>query len=591
MDMFTKIYRLLVALLAVALLLFHPPVASAQFTKPITVINVIPNDVSGETDTNSEPSIAVNPTNTKQVVISSFSDAGSLLVPRNPYFLSTDGGMTWTVAQSFDHSDTTVAWSPGGNAPGGRGVFETDVSTDSKTILVSNSQTQSTPPFPLIRDTAAISNPPVPGFDLDQARINVAQKVAGTDRIYIGYNNLNNYGDPKVGGNGATASVAIRNTGSPMGYVSVTVDQNPVAKQLMDSPATAVASSGNTVYAAFLRFHGNTAPFKGVMAPNGDQLSDIVLVRDDNGGLKPGSNAKTGDPNPNAFRDLKTGPGGATIGKVIQNMTVPWTPLNNSGTKLGMPPNFQRLGGDISVAVNPTKPLNVALAFTVLDGAMHSQVHVVVSTDGGKTFLKDIQFSPPGFNSGLPNVAVSASGNIGLLYDTFDGKDLITHFARATANLGLMVDQKLSEFPANSPGSNGSGLYVGDYQGLLAVGNVFFGTFSASNNPNPKDANRNTFPDDAAVLYQRNLSVNGVFKDNSTKPFDLKTLKLTDTAFLAGQKAGGIPPEPSIDPYFFSASAVPEPSALALGLISVGLVALASPRCQTRRRSSMRAAA
>jgi hypothetical protein len=590
--MSTRPVRLRVGLLAVALPLLVPAGAFAQFTQSITVINVIPNDVSGETDTNSEPSIAVNPKNVKQIVISSFSDAGSLLVPRNPYFLSTDGGMTWTVAQSFDHSDTTLAWSPGGNAPGGRGAFETDVAPDGKTILASNSQTQSTPPFPVIRDTVAISNPPVAGFDLDQARINVAQGVAGTDRVYIGYNNLNKYGDPKVGGNGATASVAIRNTGSPMGYVPVTVDRNPVANQLMDSPATAVASTGNTVYAAFLRFHGNTAPFMGVKAPSGDQLSDIVLVRDDNGGLKPGSNPKTGDPNPNAFQDLKTGPGGATIGKVIQNMTVPWTPLNNSGTKLGAPPNFQRLGGDISVAVNPTNPLDVAMAYTVLDGAKHSQVHVVVSIDGGATFLKDMQFSLPGFNSGLPNVAVAASGNIGLLYDTFDGKDFITHLARATANLGTIVDQKLSDFPATNPGGNGTGLYVGDYQGLVAVGNTFFGTFSASNNPDPKDASRNTFPDDAQVLFQRNLSVNGVFKDNSKKPFDLKTLKLTDTAFLAGQKAGGIPPDPSIDPYFFSASAVPEPSALLLAFISMGVgLAWELLRCQMRRRSCPRAAA
>src|SRR5687768_601858 len=62
----------------------------------ITVVNVIPNALSGEANQDSEPNIAVNPANANEIAITAFTPdpmGGS----NAPIFVSTDGGNTWVV--------------------------------------------------------------------------------------------------------------------------------------------------------------------------------------------------------------------------------------------------------------------------------------------------------------------------------------------------------------------------------------------------------------------------------------------------------------------------------------------------------------
>src|SRR5262245_23708537 len=73
---------------------------------PIRVVNVIPQSLSSETNFDSEPSVAVNPSNPQQVVVTSFTPDTAAPVTTGPYFFSTDGGTTW--------SQNSVI--PGGNA-------------------------------------------------------------------------------------------------------------------------------------------------------------------------------------------------------------------------------------------------------------------------------------------------------------------------------------------------------------------------------------------------------------------------------------------------------------------------------------------
>jgi hypothetical protein len=80
---------------------------------PVTVVNVIPNDFSNETDQNSEPSIALNPTNPMQAEISAFILP---FVPTgSPFFATTNGGIRWTNFENTQQADTTLAWSRSGN--------------------------------------------------------------------------------------------------------------------------------------------------------------------------------------------------------------------------------------------------------------------------------------------------------------------------------------------------------------------------------------------------------------------------------------------------------------------------------------------
>jgi hypothetical protein len=60
----------------------------------VLVVNMIPNSLSGETNQDSEPTIAVNPANPLQIVGSAFTPdptgAGQA-----PLYISNDGGNTW----------------------------------------------------------------------------------------------------------------------------------------------------------------------------------------------------------------------------------------------------------------------------------------------------------------------------------------------------------------------------------------------------------------------------------------------------------------------------------------------------------------
>ena len=64
---------------------------------PIRVVNVIPQFRSGETNFDSEPSVAVNPSNPQQVVLTSFTPDTGAVVTTGSYFFSTDGGQTWAL--------------------------------------------------------------------------------------------------------------------------------------------------------------------------------------------------------------------------------------------------------------------------------------------------------------------------------------------------------------------------------------------------------------------------------------------------------------------------------------------------------------
>jgi hypothetical protein len=83
-------------------------------------------------------------------------------------------------------------------------------------------------------------------------------------------------------------------------------------------------------------------------------------------------------------------------------------------------------------------------------------------------------------------------------------------------------------------------VYIGEYQQLVAVGNVFYGAFSASN-----QVDITHFP--RGVFYQRNFKI-GTTVRNNDYPF-----KFGKTGDVVDNANNVIPI--SIDPYFFSVGA------------------------------------
>jgi hypothetical protein len=79
----------------------------------VTVVNMIPQSLSGETNQDSEPNLAVNPNNPLQIAATAFTPnpSGGALAP---IFVSQDGGQTWALnpivpcASGFPTADITT---------------------------------------------------------------------------------------------------------------------------------------------------------------------------------------------------------------------------------------------------------------------------------------------------------------------------------------------------------------------------------------------------------------------------------------------------------------------------------------------------
>src|SRR5262245_37755664 len=70
--------------------------AAASPAPRVLVVNMIPRALSGEENQDSEPTIAVNPANPRQIAASAFTPDPAE-GPRAPIFVSTDEGETWTL--------------------------------------------------------------------------------------------------------------------------------------------------------------------------------------------------------------------------------------------------------------------------------------------------------------------------------------------------------------------------------------------------------------------------------------------------------------------------------------------------------------
>jgi hypothetical protein len=453
--------------------LLNPAVGTAQYT----IVNVIPVELSSEVGGNAEPSIAVNPLATNQVIISSFGGG-------QPYFSTPDGGMTWTRFQTVPHGDTTLAWSASGTAYMARlnGPFDVQMSPPPN----------NPPSFSVILGSAQAG--------ADQPWIAAAQ-VGGQDRIYVGYNGGSRSTVRFSTDGGATWSNEVLERSGSLG--------------LGDAPPTRLAINGNTVYATFERR---------VMSVSGDYRGEVRIVREDNGG--------TGS---SRFRDL--GDLGTTI---VSGVILPGPNFGQPGTTLG----HERIRSSLSIAVDPNNDQKVFVGYTeVIDGK--ADLRIRLSTDGGVTWGDGPVFDA-GTATALPSLAVTDNGVVGLLYAHLTDDGLLeTHFVQSRDDFTTFTDDLLFSFPDGHLYSGNP--YVGDYFGLEAVGNAFYGTFTASNNLNEVMA-----------------------------PFGVTFQRLTDGDPGAGtfvlKNAGGGTVGFSLDPYFFTVSTNPEPATLWLTVIGSGIL-------------------
>lgn len=376
----------------------------------------------------SEPSIAVNPTNPREIAVLSFAE-GWTSAQAGPLWWSGDGGATWTkrfvirrpTALDGSSGDQKLYWAQDGT------LFMAQLA-----------------------------------MELDVPRC-LMYRPDGTGMWVSG----NRYGDdqPMIDGHNDTILSPWLNFGT-----------NPER-----STATRSTNQGMTV--ATVGIGDTNAPNRTSRIAVGPNGNAYVIFKNRLGQVA-GTNFENA-----AFRVVRSTDGGVTwnspgvpvhAGTVQTWFTTTWGDAQN-GSRTG-----RARSSDAWIAVNPANG-DVWAAYVAREASGIGQVFAVRSTDGGLTWGAPIRVSDGTLNSAYPEIAVTANGTVGVMYLDFDPHTgapppTITsytyRFARLAPNGAFWRRQTLQSFTTQELSNGTNGFLWGDYMGLTAHQDVFFGVFT-----------------------------------------------------------------------------------------------------------------
>jgi hypothetical protein len=400
------------------------------------------NIATDATDTanagDTEPSIAVNPTNPNEVVVVSFS--GNWTATQNaPVWKSSDGGLTWRRVPQIPQpqaglsgpGDQKVAFDSSGRLH----VAELGVNSSSANFDFIFRQT----------GTADAALTAGASFGDDQPHLDIDRQTLGTcaGRLYSPWLNFGVANSRSTVANSTDRGVNITNVGA-----------------------------GNNS-----SFPNRTSRI--AIAPNG-RVYLIYKTREGGGTAEPNAfeNAH--------FRVMRSDDCGAT-----------WTALGASGTSVhgagavqtffttqfGNPASGRPVGrarsSDAWIATDPGDG-DVYAAYVRRDSGF-GQIFVARSTDQGVTWTST-RVTDGTQHSAYPEIAVAANGAVGVLYIDFVDNGTVTqfrhHFARSFDDGATWSDQILQSMDPTGLAGAGNGFLWGDYEGLTALGTTFYGVYT-----------------------------------------------------------------------------------------------------------------
>ncbi len=419
----------------------------------VKVVNIVPHSLSGETNQDSEPSLAVNPANPLEMAASAFTPNPGGASANSPLFYSNDGGNTWSLLEIIAGTpvrDQTLRF-----ATSGGNLYAGVLWGSGSNIATINFDILRTSDFTGLNVMTRLARRQNDDQPFVQAATVPSGPDAGKDRFFIGSNDHAPAHIPATIDLSEDAGVA-----SPT-VSTVRLEARTVSRDGFQT-RPAIHTNG-TVYAIFYAW------------VSGASSSDVVVVRDDNWG--------TGASPFNALIDTGDSKQGVRV----------VTGVNNPGLSLYL--GQQRIGGDLSIAVDPNHSNIVYICWGDLQSGTYT-LHVRKSSDSGATWGSDIRVIT---NATNPALAVNSTGRVGLLYQQVTGTSPSqrwqTKVELTTNNFGTIATHVLADTPASSP-SSAYDPYLGDYDYMMAVGTTFYGIFSANNTPD--NAN---FP--SGVTYQR----------------------------------------------------------------------------------------
>src|SRR5438067_1972828 len=203
----------------------------------IKVVNLIPASLSGESNQDSEPFLAIQKDNPQVMVASAFTPNPFSMTGNAPVYVSQDGGVSWALNAITPvprmTCDITHAMATGESHP--RGDLHAGTLDCSSGVMLDESESVD------VASSATMNVQSMRG-NVDQPFVR-ALGVSSGDRIYVGVNDFNQ-------SNGQTATIDVSVDGGAT-YKSVRIERRKTAGQDGPSVRPAVANDG-TVYAAFL---------------------------------------------------------------------------------------------------------------------------------------------------------------------------------------------------------------------------------------------------------------------------------------------------------------------------------------------------
>jgi FG-GAP-like repeat len=465
----------------------------------VEVVNMIPNSLSGESNQDSEPNIAVNPANPDQIAASAFTpNPGGPTTTTAPIFVSSDGGATWVLnnivpSQQSTHDITLRFATLSGNLYAG--ILRAGAMVDGTRDILRTNNYLGPALMTLLTTQDHLDQPYV-----EAASVDSPASAPPIDRVWVGNEDRARFG-PVLGGTGTgqTAVVDLSQNATatpPSGFTQVPIEQRVTRRN--GPPVRPAVHPDGTIYVLTYRW----TAFNGGIA-----TVDVIVARDDQWGASA-----------QPFHAL-IDPGDNTAGmRVVTQRSLPFDP---NLAQLGQ----ERLvGSNLSIAIDPRDSSVVFIAWADRVGANDYTLHVRRSADSGATWSEDLRTVT---NATNPALAVNSVGKVAFLYQALTGsapnERWDTHLELTTDDWASAPgDFLLATVPAATP-VRVNFPYIGDYVHIMAVERTFYGVFAANNRPDSAN-----FPN--GVTYQRNANFNThiLFDLNNATPVNI-----------------------SIDPFFF----------------------------------------
>jgi HYR domain len=448
------------------------------FVRDVVVSNTNANLTNTDNSNDGEPSIAINPSNTNEIVILAFSGSWGT---NAPLWHSTDGGSTWSKqftvpappgvpsaincpcdqAPDFDRSNNLS------------GTFLSSKPTDVYSGTTTNASNSASWNWLLASGNAVMTNSVGAGnTDQPWLLVNRDTATASQDNVYVAYDDFNGAPDMRV-------AVALGT--NPPNFVRDNQSGTSGGSGIINpGNRLAVDPRNGTVYDLFQQGNGNGSGT--VDSSGGSYNIKYFLNRSTDGGQTWGLNGMGGGVQvANADSEQGINPGATfSMGNCTSNNTYKFGTVN------------ALLGGVDHAAVDPTNG-DVYYVYGNRDsGTGNNRLSIIRLTDDGSGGLTigASNFVTGQVQAALPSVAVTSNGVVGVLYTQFDGISgggfpmFSAHLALSENQGATFTDFVLENFLSSAADSGACRQRVlGDYQQVKAVGNTFYGVFTGNGAP------------------------------------------------------------------------------------------------------------